>query len=187
MRALLRRSLPWSLLLSAAIAGAPIAADEIRGHGVLLEPRISVGEDFQFGLRTGYGIHSWAGRHVALFMDGEVRPYGMSVTIPASPTFSYRYQETRWSVGPGVSGALDLWESYSLSAALGVTYSEAVFWGSNRKPEAGWIGWGELGFRYRWNKFAYWGMAFQVLPLPEIFPARVLLQLGFEFGNGMLP
>ena len=178
------------MILLAAGAGAPTFADEIRGHGLVLEPRMSAGEDFQLGLRTGYGVHSWAGRRVSVFFDGEVRPYAQGITIPATPTFSYRYRETRWSYGPGISAGFSPKGGESVisySAALGAAYTEGVFWGSGREPSAGWIGWGEVGFRYKWEEGAYWGMAVQVRPLPEMFPARVLLQFGFEFGKGFMP
>jgi len=172
-----------SLLLAGTVGGRA-CADEIRSSGMTLEPRISGGQDFQFGLRAGYGILSWVGREASVFLDGEVRPVPSAILIESSPTFTYRYLETRWSVGPGVAGALPVTESISILAALGISYSDAIFWGSNRAPEAGWHAWGDLGFRYRLSPATYWGAALQVRPLPELFPARITLFAGALFDPG---
>jgi hypothetical protein len=172
-------------LLTLSTAGLA-SAYETRRDGVLLEPRISVGEDFQLGLRSGWALRTWEGFHGAAFLDGEVRPIPEAVRITSSSTFSYQYRETRWSIGPGFAVGRDFSESLAGFAGAGMAFSDAFYWGSNRAPRQGWIGWGEAGFHHT-GGWIYWGAALQYRPLPEISPWRVLLQIGIHFGEEVAP
>jgi hypothetical protein len=183
----LRARIPLLLTVLSAFHAHPARAVEFRQYGMLIEPRISTGQDFQLGLRAGYGWRTWEGFSGSLFLDGEVRPFPDEVRLRSSPTFSYQYQEVRWSFGPGVSAGYDFSEGFTGTASLGLGYTDGVYWGSNRPPRHGWIGWAEGGFRQTLSERAYWGMALQYRPLPGIFPARVLLQFGFNFGEEISP
>jgi hypothetical protein len=173
-------------MLVLASATRPLA-DEIRGYGIAFEPRLSIGEDFQLGGRLGYAIRTWEGRTFAAFLDGEIRPVPEEVRVRRSPTFEYQYQETRGSIGPGISMGKSLSETLTVSLAAGLAYTDGFYWGSNRAPRSDWTPWAEAGFRCFLADHTYWGAAVQYRQLPDNFPARMLLEYGFYFGEGLSP
>jgi hypothetical protein len=161
-------------------------AYEMRGESVMLEPRLSVGDDFQVGARAGYALRTLEARAFSVFLDGEARPLSEGIRVRSSPTLSYQYQETRWSLGPGISAGYPLTESWMATLSLGAAYSDGNYQGSNREPQSGWNGWGDAGLRYNLESFGYWAVSLQYRPLPGIVPVRVLVQYGLEIGKGFV-
>jgi hypothetical protein len=147
----------------------------------LIEPRLAVGSDFQAGIRAGAGGFLPNGSLVIGFLDAELRPFAHAVRVRESPTFSYQYREIRFGIGPGVSWAHPLGNGFAATISAGVLYSDGTYWGSNRDPASGWVGWLDGGFRYMLTDDSYCGLEYQYHPLPGISPSRVLLQYGWRF------
>lgn len=150
-----------------------------------IEPRLTFGgdrygPDIQFGGRFGYDMRLETRAPVAVFFDADVRVHPKPVRVPASETFSYQFHEGRWAYGPGVLARMPFGK-FSPLAAGGVYYTDGVYWGSNRPPADGFVGWAEGGFQWAWNEWASWGLSWQYLPLPETSSGRLMLRFGFRF------
>lgn len=169
-----------------ALSALPAFAYETRLEGLVIEPRLSFGEDFQLGLRSGYALRTWDGFRASVFLDGEVRPMPESIRLKSTPGFSYQYRETRGSIGPGITVGHDFSEAFAGFAGAGLAYTDAFYWGSNREPAQGWTGWSEAGL-LAGSGWLYGGATLQYRPLPEISPWRLLLQLGIHLGSEKAP
>lgn len=161
-----------AMLLSAGAACA---------QGLLVEPRVSIGSDFQAGGRVGVAglpapLGSWSA-----FLDGEFRPVPSAVRIRISPTLTHQYRESRYSIGAGLALSLPMdGEDWYLVPGAGVAYTSGWYSGTAREPGKGWTGWGELGLRYATDGDYYWEAAGQYRPLPGVAPLRLVLKMGWN-------
>jgi hypothetical protein len=158
-----------------------LASGSARGQEFLVQPRISVGSDFQVGMRLGLGGFTLLGDAVLSgFLDLEVRPLSHTVRVEMTPTLDHQYQETRYAIGPGFSISQSLSDQIALNAGAGIGYTDGDYKGSNRAPVSGWKPWAEGGAEYKLGTGSL-GTALQLRPLPHVAPLRLLIQYSWRF------
>jgi hypothetical protein len=163
---------PEMLAVVALLAGGTVQAQEIQA-----QPRISIGSDFQFGMRLGVGGYTLLGDAVLSgFIDGELRPFTHPVRVEITPTLDHQYREIRYTIGPGFSIVQPLSDQFALNAGAGFGYTDGYYAGSNRAPASGWKPWAEAGAAYNLGTTGSLGTTLQLRPLPGVAPLRLLIQ-----------
>jgi hypothetical protein len=167
-------------LLCVSLAGA---------QGFLLEPRLSLGDDFRAGGRyaTGWATGWDAGpARWEVLGDFDVRLIPRKVRVRTSETFSYQFYETRFSAGIGALAVVPATATWDWTLGGGLSVTDGFYWGSGREAVANLAGWGETGFRRDLEdggNLGHWGLSLQYFPQPHLHGVRVLLQLGFRLGR----
>jgi hypothetical protein len=172
-------TLPVALLLGVTV---PARAEP----AFLFEPRISVGSDFQAGLKAGVGRFAWAGGQATPFGEVEVRFAPERVRVRETPTLSYQYEEDRLNLGGGLAWSRPLavdpfpdnpW--FGVFSA-GAFYSFGSYRGTAREAVSGWRPFAEAGVRYGFDGYAF-AAGLKVSPQPHVFPVRLTLGMIWDF------
>jgi hypothetical protein len=159
----------------------PLASGVARAQQIQIEPRLSIGSDFQLGLRLGLGGYPLLGDAVLSgFLDGEARPVSHTVRVEITPTLDHQYQESRYTLGAGFSVSQPLNDHFALNAGAGFGYTDGDYAGSNRAPVSGWKPWAEAGASYSLGTMGALGTALQLRPLPHVAPLRLLIQYSWR-------
>ena len=102
-----------------------LCSGAVGAQELFVEPRLSFGSDFQRGLRSGLGGFTVLGdAAVGGFVDGEIRALLQTVQVRETPTFTYQYRETRYSIGPGFSIAQPLTATFALNSGAGLVFTD---------------------------------------------------------------